>query len=412
MLVHRDILMRIEAVRAGVLLNSVRLNTTTRVRQRNFTPRLRRGRHYCRVCRGWCVPRRSQPPRPGCRQRCPSLAKEGSFQPSSLGCGLLSFCIALLVFTVEGVSQGQHSNPESASFRMHQLLGLSQEKSASKVELLDKSTDGEMAIEDIRFRADRGIWVPVLAVKPFAASKKLPAIICLPGTGGTRQQLTDARLQLGGHPQTGWARALSRHGFLTLSLDYRGSEARGQNIFTDAVRAQLKGHNYMGLLVDEVRRAVDYLTTRPDVDGAKIGITGFSLGGAVSWYAAAADPRIGVIVPVCAGAGTYDALLRYPRKVDYHSQYFYPAGFLKLFPGDQPEVFASLVPRAVLVLGRDQDQGMPVEGLRRLEQEVRAVYANHGTMDRFAVDITSGEHTYTEEMFERASEWFRRFLKR
>ena len=251
-----------------------------------------------------------------------------------------------------------------------------------------------------------------IVVKPRAPSKPLPAIICLPGTGGTRQQLTDARLQLSERPRTGWARALAAQGFLTISLDYRGSEARGQNIYTDAVRAQLEGRSYMGLLVYETMRAVDYLLTRPDVDRARIGITGFSLGGAISWYAAAADPRLSVIAPVCGGAGTYDALLQRQRQTGYHSQYFYPAGFLKLFPGDQPEVFASLAPRAVLVVGRDQDQGMPVEGLRMLEQKVKSEYARRGVTDRFAVHLTAGDHTYTEEMFKQVSEWFRRFLKR
>jgi dienelactone hydrolase len=307
-------------------------------------------------------------------------------------------------------SWGQRPPPESVRAKMQRLLGLSQTRAAPHVEVLQQSADGDMMIEDLRFEAERGVRVPAILVKPKTASRKLPVIVCLPGTGGTRQQLADARLQLSERPRTGWARALSRQGFLTLSLDYLGSDARGQNIFTDAVRAQLEGRSYMGPLVNEVIRAVDYLVTRPDVDPGRIGITGFSLGGAMSWYAAAADPRISVIVPVCGGAGTYDDLLRYPRNTDYHSQYFYPAGFLKLFPGDQPEVFASFAPRALLVVGRDQDQGMPVEGLRRLEREVAAAYARRGIADRFAVHITAGDHTYTEEMFAKVTEWFRRFL--
>lgn len=131
----------------------------------------------------------------------------------------------------------------------------------------------------------------------------------------------------------------------------------------------------------------------------------------MSWYAAAADERLSVVVPVCGGVGTYQALTGDQKKTSYHSQYFYPAGFLKLFPGDQPEVFASLAPRAVLVVGRDQDQGMPVEGLRKLEREVKAAYSKRGATDRFAVHITAGEHTYTEEMFEQVKQWFGRFLK-
>src|SRR5262245_14867054 len=330
-----------------------------------------------------------------------------SFRPLQVFTPLI---LSLLLWAPETI--GQPAPQGSASVRMRRLLGLPQDRSPLAPEVLQKSDDGEFAIEDVRFGAGRGERVPAIVVKPRSASTPLPAIICLPGTGGTRQQLTDARLQLSERPRTGWARALAREGFLTISLDYRGSDARGQNIYLEALREQLEGRSYMSLLVHETIRAVDYLQTRADVDGAKIGVTGFSLGGAIAWYAGAADPRLSVIAPVCGGAGAYDDLLRSQSNARYHSQYFYPAGFLKLFPGDQPEVFASLAPRAVLVVGRDQDQGMPVEGLRRLEREVKLVYARRGMADRFSVHLTAGDHTYTEEMFKQVSEWFQRFLKR
>lgn len=305
------------------------------------------------------------------------------------------------------------AQPRSVSLpaRIRRLLHLPQDKAPLTPEVLQKRVDGDVELEDVRFRAERDVWVPAIVAKPAGATKPLPAIICLPGTSGTRQHLTDSQLKLSPFPRTGWARALAREGFLTISLDYRGSEARQQNIYTDAVREQLAGRSFMGLLVYEVMRAVDYLQTRPDVDRARIGVTGFSLGGAMSWYAAAADPRLRVVVPVCGGAGAYDALLRYQRQTGYHSQYFYPAGFLQYFPGDQPELFAALAPRAVLVVGREQDQGMPVEGLRKLEQEVSAEYKRRSVADRFAVHLTPGDHNYSEEMFAQVKQWFTRFLK-
>lgn len=326
----------------------------------------------------------------------------------------LIFVGLLLLSPLATVTDWAQPQTGSARSRMLRLLGLPRQPSVAqppRAEILTQNVDGDVTIEDLRFEAGRGVWVPGMVVKPNPSSGKLPVIICLPGTSGTRQHLTDSRLRLTEFPRTGWARALSRQGFLTLSLDYLGSESRGQNIYLDAVHAQLEGRSYMGLMVAEVLRAVDYLLTRPDVDGTRIGITGFSLGGAMSWYAGAADPRLSVIVPVCGGAGTYDDLLRYRRNTGYHSQYFYPAGFLKLFPGDQPEVFASLAPRAVLVVGRDQDQGMPIEGLRILEEKVKKVYASRKATDRFAVHVTAGDHTYTNEMFTQVSDWFVRFLK-
>lgn len=295
--------------------------------------------------------------------------------------------------------------------RMERLLGLSPQKTRPQVEVLRTSEEADVVLEDLRFQADNDHWVPAIVVKPRHAAPKLPAIICLPGTSGTRQHLTDARLRLTEFPRLGWARALSKQGFLTISLDYRGSEARNQNIYLEALREQLAGRSYMGLLVQETIRAVDYLQTRADVDGTKLGVTGFSLGGAIAWYTAAVEPRLSVIVPVCGGAGTYDDLLRSPANARYHSQYFYPAGFLKSFPGDQPEVFASLAPRALLIVGRDQDQGMTIAGLRKLEDKVKTAYASRRAAERFAVHLTPGDHTYTDEMFAQVGAWFVRYLK-
>ena len=45
-------------------------------------------------------------------------------------------------------------------------------------------------------------------------------------------------------------------------------------------------------------RALDYLQSRPEVDGERLGVTGRSGGGAYSWWIAALDERIKVAVPV------------------------------------------------------------------------------------------------------------------
>ena len=60
--------------------------------------------------------------------------------------------------------------------------------------------------------------------------------------------------------------------------------------------------------VYENMRAVDYLLTRPEVDGTKLGITGASGGGNQTMYAGAFDERFGCVVPVCS-VGTYRVYL-------------------------------------------------------------------------------------------------------
>src|SRR5438045_1105468 len=63
-----------------------------------------------------------------------------------------------------------------------------------------------------------------------------------------------------------------------------------------------------GLQVYENTRAVDYLRTRPEVDGDRIGVTGASGGGNQTMYAGAWDDRFKGVVPVCS-VGNYQAYL-------------------------------------------------------------------------------------------------------
>ena len=74
------------------------------------------------------------------------------------------------------------------------------------------------------------------------------------------------------------------------------------------LRSGRSGTPLIGLQVYDNRRAVDYLVSRPEVDAAKLAITGASGGGNQSFYAGATDERLAAVIPVC-GIGTYDAYL-------------------------------------------------------------------------------------------------------
>ena len=46
------------------------------------------------------------------------------------------------------------------------------------------------------------------------------------------------------------------------------------------------------------QRLLDYLETRADVDAARIGVTGVSLGGMHAWLLAAVDERVAAAAPM------------------------------------------------------------------------------------------------------------------
>ena len=65
-------------------------------------------------------------------------------------------------------------------------------------------------------------------------------------------------------------------------------------------RAWREGPEHPFLLdnVWDIIMLLDYLDARPDVDSARIGMTGLSLGGMHTWLAAALDDRVAVAAPM------------------------------------------------------------------------------------------------------------------
>jgi pimeloyl-ACP methyl ester carboxylesterase len=112
-------------------------------------------------------------------------------------------------------------------------------------------------------------------------SSNRAAIVLGHGWGGSRETLL-----LEG-------KMLARHGYGVLLFDWRAhGESDGDTC------------TWGGLEQRDLRAALDYVATRPDVDPARIGVVGFSMGGDVAIDVAAADPRIKALV-IEGATGTY-----------------------------------------------------------------------------------------------------------
>ena len=111
-----------------------------------------------------------------------------------------------------------------------------------------------------------------LAATFFAGSKRA-AVILSHGYGDNQNQMLP------------YAEFLNRDGFSVLIYDMRN---RGRST-GDAVT--------LGALEQtDLISAVDYITSRPEIDTNRIGALGVSLGGSATLLAAAADPRIKAVV--------------------------------------------------------------------------------------------------------------------
>ena len=162
-------------------------------------------------------------------------------------------------------------------------------------------------VEKLIFQTRPGVWMTANAYVPDKAkSEKVPAILHVHGhwAGAKQDRVVQSRC-IGS----------VKHGFFVLVVDAFGAGERGISKKLGEYHGEMTGATLFpiglplsGLQVYENMRAVDYLQTRPEVDGKHIGITGASGGGNQTMYAGAFDERFGCVVPTCS-VGTYDAYL-------------------------------------------------------------------------------------------------------
>jgi alpha-beta hydrolase superfamily lysophospholipase len=157
--------------------------------------------------------------------------------------------------------------------------------------------------EDVRVPTPAGFALAGTLTLPTGAKGRLPAVVTITGSG---PQDRDAAISIvrGYRPFRQIADTLSRRGIAVLRLDDRGTGASGGN-FASATSADF---------ADDVRAAVAYLRTRPDIDPARIALIGHSEGGMIAPMVAATDAKIRAIA-LLAGQGwtgteTSDSQLR------------------------------------------------------------------------------------------------------
>jgi len=129
--------------------------------------------------------------------------------------------------------------------------------------------DRGLAAVDAKFRTADGVSLSGW----YVASTTGAAVALLHGAGSTRTDVLDQAV------------VLARHGYGVLLFDARGHGRSG---------GQAMDFGWYGDL--DLKAAVSYLQSRPDVNGDGIAAVGLSMGGEEAIGAAASDPRIKAVV--------------------------------------------------------------------------------------------------------------------
>jgi dienelactone hydrolase len=278
--------------------------------------------------------------------------------------------------------------------------------------------------------------MPVLIYKPFKAGvKTFPVVICLHGTGGNKEGMEEFLMKL------------SKAGFMAVAIDarYHGERisggAHGSNEYAAAITKAWQNkdtahqeHPFLYDTVYDLWRLTDYLITRSDVNAARIGMTGVSMGGIETWMAASVDPRIKVIVPIIAAQSFSWSLEnnkwqgRAATIQTVHQEAAKDLGdaavnkenvkkvWDKILPGitgefDCPSMIRLFAPRPLLVLNNEKDPNCPLPGALLAFDAATQAYRSKNALDKLKTDVTPNEpHRLTPRHVTMTVDWFVKWL--
>lgn len=296
---------------------------------------------------------------------------------------------------------------ESAMVCFAALLKIPAEHPTVSVEVRNTRVEEGLMIEDIAWTSLDGQEPMAYVIRPKKTEEPLPAIICLHGTGGSREAMAHEQFKRGewtrpgnnrSHTRMlGWARELARRGYLALALTQRGLDIRTPNTNDQAKDQLVRGRTLMGAIVYEIRQAITHLHQRDDVNPEQIGITGMSFGGITTFYSWLVDDRIDAAAPLCGGVGSVDIFLK-TGSVGYHGFYWWIPNMLVY--GDQADFAAAMAPRPLMLWAPTKDVGMPKPAVDQFISVVKPAYEKAGKPGNFVVHQPEGEHSFTMETFE------------
>jgi dienelactone hydrolase len=287
---------------------------------------------------------------------------------------------------------------------MLDMLGLDPlpPKTPLNVQITETLDKPGYTIEKIAFESLPGVFATTNLYIPKKREGPLPTVIYVCGHAYSPQ---GNKTMYQRHPI-----AFAKHGYVSMIIDsiqIAETFALHHGVLNNEMYDWYsRGYTPAGVEVWNVIRALDYLSTRPEVDKERFGITGRSGGAAMSWFSAAVDERIKAVAPVM-GTSTYAANVADNTQRRHCDCMF----TINTHMHDMMHQGALIAPRPLYMMHGRQDRLFPIPGYKEFEDRIGKLYASYGAADKFKnLEVDTG-HKDSDLLRGEALHWFDRFLK-
>jgi len=126
---------------------------------------------------------------------------------------------------------------------------------------------------------------------------EVPCVVFLHGYGGRKEDILEA------------AEMIAKEGYAIMAIDaeYHGERREeGKELYSPNITDSVRG---ITQTVVDLRRAIDYVETRPEIDKGKIGYAGGSMGGILGAIFIGVEPRVKAAALIVAG-GNMSLMIR------------------------------------------------------------------------------------------------------
>lgn len=272
------------------------------------------------------------------------------------------------------------------------------EKTPLNARITGRTERDYYTVENLVFESRPGFYVTANVYLPKNAAAQAPAVVVVPGHAMDEGK-NYGLYQLG---QLG----MVKEGIIVLAYDPIGQGERKLPGFKHDLGygSLLVGQTNEGYIVWDSIRAVDYLTTRPDVDPARIGIAGNSGGGENVFYTMPLDERI--------QAGTsFSFVCSYDLWIAEGGNHC----ICNHIPGivhemEEFEIIGLNAPRPFLAGNGSEDTIFPVAGFNETIDRATGIYGLVATKERVKGVLAPAGHGWSQPLREAGWGWMNQWL--